>query len=140
MIFQMFLFMTFAINVTLTPAGVSTNCDRLLMKLNAIRLNDVSHEVHERVLVLETGLRNANTGKGIGFSVYGVVVNKKMIYKVTLQIFSAAAFVAPILNEKKQLMTQTAKASTDCGLSDAQMATARVLFANATCNLDTRLG
>jgi hypothetical protein len=80
------------------PAQVSTSCEDLLESLNAIRLaNPLSVEVDERVTILEKCLTNVNRGQGIGFKVFDIVISRKVLTRVFLQIFASITFLAPIM-------------------------------------------
>ena len=115
----------FPYNVISGPAGVSTEADHMLMKLNAIRMHDLSHDVHQRVYILETALNNINNMQGVGFEMLGIVVNRRLLRKVVVQMWAAGAFMLPIL---LTLVEKAKTVNTDCA--------ARAIFANSTCSFD----
>jgi len=92
------LFSTIPVQLATGPATVSTSRDDLKESLNDIRLaNPLSVEVDERVSILERCLTNVNRGQGIGFKVFDIVITRKMLTKIFLQIFGSVTFLAPII-------------------------------------------
>jgi hypothetical protein len=65
--------------VLTAPAGVSTACDDLKERLNQVRINDLNRSTHERLAILESAMANVNHGQGVGFSVFGYVIDKNML-------------------------------------------------------------
>jgi|EP01046_Picozoa_sp_COSAG06_P001462 hypothetical protein len=56
----------YTITVTIMgPASVSTACDDLKEKLNAVRISDLTHEIDGRVVILERAMSNVNHGQGV---------------------------------------------------------------------------
>ena len=78
-------------------ADVSTACDDLKEGLNRVRVLTMDPEVHNRVSILETAMANCNHGQGVGFKVRNIVLDKKMLAKIALQIQSVVVFLAPII-------------------------------------------
>ena len=92
------LFSTIPVQLATGPATVSTSRDDLKESLNDIRLaNPLSVEVDERVSILERCLTNVNRGQGIGFKVFDIVITRKMLTKIFLQIFGSVTFLATII-------------------------------------------
>ena len=74
------------------PATVSSACDDLLDQLND--LSFVGTDEHrERVARLRTSLMNLHRNQGLGFTVRGTVVNRRMLVKIMLSGSSFAATV-----------------------------------------------
>ena len=78
-------------------ADVSTACDDLKEGLNRVRVLTMDPEVHNRVSILEPAMANCNHGQGVGFKVRNIVLDKKMLAKIALQIQSVVVFLAPII-------------------------------------------
>ena len=74
------------------PATVSSACDDLLDQLND--LSFVGTDEHrERVARLRTSLMNLHRNQGLGFTVRGAVVNRRMLVNIMLAGFSSAVTV-----------------------------------------------
>ena len=74
------------------PAAVSSACDDLLDQLND--LSFVGTEEHRaRVARLRASLMNLQGNQGLGFTVWGTVVNRRMLFKIMLAGSSCATTV-----------------------------------------------
>ena len=78
------------------PAALSTKCDDLKEKLNAVRISDLTPEIDARLIILERAMANVNHGQGVGFDVKGIVVDKKMLMLMAAKLYAvgSAAFTA----------------------------------------------
>jgi hypothetical protein len=79
------------------PAGISTACDGLKAALNQVRLDDLTKATSERVARLERALDRENNGGGIGFTVLGTVVNKRMLNQIASGVVGLVLFVLPLV-------------------------------------------
>jgi hypothetical protein len=68
------------------PAGVSSQCSKLLDGLNELR-PEFTVEQNQQVLDLEQYLLRANSGQGLGFVLGGIVVNPRMLKKVGAAVY-----------------------------------------------------
>ena len=73
------------------PAALSTACDDLKEKLNAVRISDLSPEIDARLIILERAMANVNHGQGVGFDVKGIVVDKKMLTLMAVKLYAAGS-------------------------------------------------
>ena len=76
------LLLLFPLVAILAPAHVSTSCDLLLESLNDLRPHGTS-EHSQRVMHLRGYLLDLNRKQGLGFSVYGLVVDNRMLARIT---------------------------------------------------------
>ena len=53
-------------------AALSTSCDDLKETLDAVRIRDLTPDMHDRVIILECAMANVNRGQGVGFKIGGV--------------------------------------------------------------------
>jgi hypothetical protein len=82
--------------VTYTPAVVSSACDDLLEQLNEISfLADMYHK--ERCGYLRKSYLSANRGQGLGFQMFGVVIDKPMLKKIAVSLASVGGTVLTTL-------------------------------------------
>jgi hypothetical protein len=72
--------------VALIPAQVTTRCELLLERLNDMR-PEGDAVLHNRVLELEIYLRNTNRGKGLGFVLFGTVINRRALAQLAAAVF-----------------------------------------------------
>lgn len=80
--------------IAYTPARVSSSCDDLMDQLNEISfIGDKSHK--ERCHALRRSLTNLSNHQGLGFRIYGVVIDKKYLAKIA---GSAAAGLGTIIS------------------------------------------
>jgi hypothetical protein len=84
----------FAIPVYLAwgPATVSAACDDLLDQLNDLTFLG-SRENRERATRLRTGLMNLQRNQGLGFQIWGTVVDKRLLVKIIIGGSSAAVSI-----------------------------------------------
>lgn len=125
-------------------AGISSMCDALREKIIKMRLRWTStaaaREVYQRTVPLTTMLREMNHEQGLGFIVFGKVVDKKTLNLVLATMASLLGTLLPLL----AVLTSTAQAelenhnSVECALTDAQSAIVKAAFvgANTTCSYD----
>ena len=85
--YAMCVFLTFPGFILSPPAEVSDLCLRLFTSLNELRMSAMTLEVHQRVIMLETALRNLNRGYGPGFTVVGTVVDKRELIPIFILSF-----------------------------------------------------
>ena len=76
----------FPLSLLAAPADLSTACDDMKDKLNAVRISDLSPEIDARLIILERAMANVNNGQGVGFAVHGIVIDNKMLEVMALQV------------------------------------------------------
>jgi hypothetical protein len=84
-------------NVVLGPASISTACDELKAALNQARLDGLTAENSARIELLERALDRENNGSGIGFTILGFVVNKRMLNQIASGVIGVVLFVLPLV-------------------------------------------
>jgi hypothetical protein len=90
-----------AFGLVLVPATVSTECERMIGELNALRKH-AGPVVQAQVSALESFLKGCNREQGIGFKVFGAVINRQQLKvffaKTWALIFGAWVFLGPLIN------------------------------------------
>jgi hypothetical protein len=85
-------------HVIFEPASVSTAFAKLRGVLNDVRCRILKSEVDSRICILERAMAAANNGEGVGFCIYGFVVDTndllEPLVKATLALFTTAAGIA----------------------------------------------
>ncbi len=123
-------------------SGISSMCDALLEKVIKMRLRwtttAVAQDIHQRTFPLITTLRTMNYGQGLGFMVFGKVVDKKTINLILVGMSSLLGTLLPllvVLTSSAQAELETRAGETQCALTDVQTAMVRAAFvgANTTC-------
>jgi hypothetical protein len=77
-IMLIFAFMPFGFATTVTDTA--TTCDTLRERLNTKRADDLSN--HPELIALETYMKELNRGQGLGFTVFGIVIDVTMVNKI----------------------------------------------------------
>eukprot|EP01043_Picozoa_sp_COSAG02_P054110 COSAG02_NODE_6075_length_3821_cov_16.445401_2_plen_461_part_00 len=127
------------------PAGVSTSCDDLKEKLNEVRINDLSPEVDNRLIILERAMANVNHGQGVGFKVFGIVVDKQMLKLMAVKLVAASSAACTTLIAMTRPSVRS-DAVSQCHLSNAEAAAVQgvMQMRNMSCvynvSLDAVLG
>lgn len=89
-----------ALALVLVPAGVSTECESMIGTLNKLR-QSADYRTEGHISQLESLLQGFNRGQGIGFKVFGAVVNRqqlKVLFAKTWAILVALyLFLEPLL-------------------------------------------
>ena len=101
-------------------AATSSRCDLLSDSLNAVA---ISHgpECHLRLDYLETRLRRMNRGQGLGFRVFGVVVDRRLLKNCVIGIAGGmTTLVTTLLALAEQPVAITGEAV--CALSERETA------------------
>jgi hypothetical protein len=118
-------------------ADTSSECDLPIKDLNDKRLADPSDTTHLAIFKLETMLRQLNKNQGLGFVLFGIVLDKRYFFGLLVKL---GAVTMTVLATIKATQTN-GSSSKSCGLSkDEQMAfqsTARLINATCTWNLTT---
>ena len=103
-----------AFGLVSVPATVSTECERLVGERNALRKH-AGHAVQVRVSALESFLKGCNREQGIGFKVFGAVINRQQLKvffaKAWALLFGAWVFLGPLLNPPLPDLDPSASAS-----------------------------
>eukprot|EP01047_Picozoa_sp_COSAG01_P081424 COSAG01_NODE_16227_length_1257_cov_2.039724_1_plen_153_part_00 len=130
-------------------SSVSTTCDDLADDLNKLRLHSFSDEVDEQVSKLERALQKCNHGQGIGFSVGGVVLTKKILFIILVEIIAGLFFIVPLVFHNSALASSEADGATYLngdtmcpGMSASQLAALDgvVQLANISCTYNVAVG
>ena len=116
-----------AVQCTMLLGAVSTSCDDFIEDLNTLRLKVFDNDTHTRVLKLEIALKNANHGQGIGFKVGGLVLTKKILFIMFVEMITGLAFVVPVVLSHSALgveagdgAARASDSSNGCALSPHQ--------------------
>ena len=64
-------------------AVVGTSCDELLGDLNELRRHKLTVDQACRVDTIRSYLKDMNHGQGLGFEIFGVVMDKKKLLRIT---------------------------------------------------------
>ena len=81
----------FALVVVWPLAAISTRCDQLMTALNNNRLKHINiSNVEAQIVSMETALRRLNLEQGLGFTVFGSVVDKRKLVKAAITLVSVA--------------------------------------------------
>ena len=107
--------------ITAPLAATSTKCDELLEMLNLKRVRGIEArawdaDTESRLHSLERALRKMNKGRGLGFTVTGTVIDKKLLHQTFGLVFSVLATVIPSV----LLLQPAPESSLRCALTDAQ--------------------
>ena len=108
-------------------AQVGSRCDDLHDALNDKVLKDLRY--HGRLDALIKGLRRLNNGQGLGFSIAGLVLDKRTLGKIFLGIASLCGTIGPAVMLLRP--QSSAAAAGDCTLNDAVRTHARVSLARS---------
>jgi len=76
-------------------AAASSKCDEFRERLNAKRVDYPT--CHLRIVSLEQAIEKLDRGQGLGFVVWGVVVDTAMLNKLGVAIFSGMFTITPIM-------------------------------------------
>eukprot|EP01047_Picozoa_sp_COSAG01_P062364 COSAG01_NODE_7919_length_2992_cov_4.821984_3_plen_286_part_00 len=132
------------LGMTYDAAAASTDCDTLKDSLNQKRMrgpkNDLEHE--HAVRIVELMLRNQNVEQGLGFVVWGRVVDLRTFGNIIAGLVGIGSTVLPILFTLQQSAIMPADSESNdasCELSEAQkvalQSTAQLINANCTFNI-----
>eukprot|EP01043_Picozoa_sp_COSAG02_P026824 COSAG02_NODE_1556_length_11948_cov_8.326441_5_plen_537_part_00 len=118
------------------PAALSTKCDDLKEKLNAVRISDLSPEIDARLIILERAMANVNRGQGVGFNVFGFVIDKKMLTLMAVKLYAGGSAAFTALLAYSAYAPGAAPGGAQCGLSAAQVGTVQGMMQgrNASCS------
>ena len=90
------LFVTVPFGLGMEPAHTSTMCDQHVASLNRLVLSDVAR--FARIHPIVATLRTENNGQGVGFKVFGKVLDKKSLRALAIGVYSFLATVVPVLH------------------------------------------
>ena len=98
----------FPIMILIAPANVSSSCDELLNQLNDISFMGNRHH-KDRCTHLRHSLMNLNRGQGLGFVVFGTVIDTRFLAKMTaalagVTVSTVSALVAMGTGEQQQAL------------------------------------
>ena len=96
-VIRSFALFCFPLLIALDVASASSNCDSLMNELNDKRLEAMDLETDQKLQVLERALSLKNAGQGIGFSVHGVVVDRKMLSRVFFLVTGTVGTIVPAI-------------------------------------------
>jgi len=121
----------FAYGSAAGPAAVSTRRGRLYEALNDCRVRDGSNEIDERVSTLPGTLKSANGGQGIGFTMAGTVVDKRLLNQLLVLFFVPLMLPTELAPRDEALLA----AAADNTALEASLASLRTDVAqlNLTC-------
>lgn len=110
-------------------AEASTRCAVLTNALNMKR----TRKNHDEITWLETRLTKLNREQGLGFKVFGTVIDKLKLQHLATAMASTIISVAALLALGEETI-ETASQSASCNMTASQVATAKALFGGSTCN------
>jgi hypothetical protein len=113
-------------------ADASSECDLLVKDLNDKRLKDPSDATHVTIVKLETMLGQLNKNQGLGFVLFGVVLDKRYFFGLLMKLGALAITVITTLLAFRHNSNSDGGG---CGLSEQQQTTAQDMFTsfNASC-------
>jgi hypothetical protein len=113
-------------------ALASTHCDHLMRDLNVFRLTkcglggaDWQPKLHERVCALERAMRTLNGGSGMGFMIFGVVIDLKKLKQIGASIVAVGGPLIAVFQEigtapKVEASTTAADSTSTCAFTPSQ--------------------
>ena len=118
-LFRSFNLFCFPLLIALDVATASSDCDSLVNELNEKRKQAMDIETDQKLQVLERALSLENAGQGMGFSVHGVVVDRKTLSRIFFLVMGAVGTIGPVIIALRpgpgpDLVTD------DCSLTHAQ--------------------
>ena len=85
-------------------ANVTSRCEEIRKALNELRLRDLNVDL--RILALERAMNNMHNGAGMGFKLFGTLVDTATLKKLLSQMMALTVFGLPfVLDLKKQAET-----------------------------------
>ena len=125
--------------LALSPAATSTKCDMLSEALNELAMRCISNDC-ARVDAVYRTLARSNKGQGLGFKVFGQVLDRSKLRRFALGVYAFLVTVVPLLvaathNHPALAPMESVEAGT-CELTRGQRDLLRATFAqlNATCS------
>ena len=122
-------------------AHVSSLCDRLVNAINDLRLSWPSTKdaqtVHERAFPLQYTLRSMNNSQGLGFCVFGKVVDKKTLNVIGISVVSFVSTAVPLL--MAVLVPDAVAREGECALTELEASTIRAVMSNESCSYNMTL-
>ena len=110
--------------------------------MNGVRINDLSREMDRRLVILERAMTNVNHGQGLGFQVFGFVIDKKKLKQIGLKIgaLSWASFTA-VLAVSSFGSGSSAENTGQCELSSVEVSMVQSVMQqrNASCSYNMTL-
>lgn len=126
-------------------AAVSTRCDVLRLTINDLRLDyssdAQSKTIHERTYPLQLTLAELNHGQGLGFLIFGHVIDSKSLRNLLIAVLSFYSTAIPLIlallpdpTGADGVPVGSANATATCEPTPQQVAVVRALFASADSN------
>lgn len=104
------------------PAHTSSQCDKLVEGLNNLVVIDLDDD--KRVDPIIRALQRRNKNQGVGFVVFGLVVDKRVLRNVAVGMYSLMATVLPIMLGLAEVVDdlefRPSSNSSVCGMSAAE--------------------
>ena len=89
---MMVMFLPLGVMCLLPPAAVSDAFDNLLDCLNRLRALD-GLENDDQIRLTESYIKESNRGQGLGFVLFGTVINTRFISAFTIKLVASASFL-----------------------------------------------
>ena len=89
---MMVMFLPLGVMCLLPPAAVSDAFDTLLDCLNRLRALD-GLENDDQIRLTESYIKESNRGQGLGFVLFGTVINTRFISASTIKLAASASFL-----------------------------------------------
>ena len=113
----------------------------LLNAINDLRLSWPSTKdaqtVHERAFPLQYTLRSMNNSQGLGFCVFGKVVDKKTLNVIGISVVSFVSTAVPLL--MAVLVPDAVAREGECALTELEASTIRAVMSNESCSYNMTL-
>jgi hypothetical protein len=122
-------------------AATSSECDLMIKLLNDKRICNPSDEVHLKITRMEAMCNKLNKNQGLGFVIFGVVVDKKYFVHLFLKLgalaLSAATSIVALTGEKTSVISDGF-----CGLDSTQQLAIQATMAsfNSSCTYNVTVG
>ena len=107
-----------------------TECDKLVAALNDKRIAEPTDVNHQNILKLEVMIKQLFKGQGLGFTVYGIVLDTKYFSNLFVKLFGVAVTAMGTL---LALARDSSNSHEQCAPTALQIKIVQDLFANNTC-------
>ena len=111
--------------------------------MNAVRINDLNETTDRRLIILERAMANVNHGQGVGFEVFGFVIDKKQLKQIGLKIgaLSWAFFTAVLAYSAYGSDSSAAATAGQCELSSVEVSMLQSVMQqrNVSCSYNMTL-
>ena len=107
-----------------------TECDKLVAALNDKRIAEPTDENHTNILKLELMIKQLFKGQGLGFNVYGIVLDKAYFASLFAKMLGLGVTA---IGSLLALAHASSEPTADCAPTALQLQIVHALFTNGTC-------